>query len=158
MNRPGKLTTEQRQQLAKEREEFFANWQNMSDRERHEATEKFIHRVNEERMKNMTDAERATFEKHLGAAIALSTQLREDGIRVQLYTEQKKFKAKMQYADRLGIPYVIFLGEDEIAQNKCSVKELATGQQQTLTAAEAAALITRGLSERNLGCVIKENN
>ena len=94
----------------------------------------------------------------LGAAIALSTQLREDGIRVQLYTEQKKFKAKMQYADRLGIPYVIFLGEDEIAQNKCSVKELATGQQQTLTAAEAAALITRGLAERSSGCVIRENN
>ena len=63
MNRPGKLTPEQRQQLAKEREEFFANWQNMSDRERHEATEKFIHRVNEERMKNMTDAEKKVFEK-----------------------------------------------------------------------------------------------
>ena len=94
----------------------------------------------------------------LGAAISLSTALREDGIRVQLYTEARKFKAKMQYADRLGIPYVIFLGEDEIAQNKCSVKELATGEQQTLTAAEAAALITRGLSERNLGCVLKENN
>ena len=94
----------------------------------------------------------------LGAAISLSTALREDGIRVQLYTEQKKFKAKMQYADRLGIPYVIFLGEDEIAQGKCSVKELATGQQQTLTAAEAAALITRGLAERSRGCVIRENN
>ena len=67
MNRPGKLTPEQRQQLAKEREEFFANWQNMSDRERHEATEKFIHRVNEERMKNMTDAEKAAFEKRQAA-------------------------------------------------------------------------------------------
>ena len=94
----------------------------------------------------------------LGAAISLSTGLRETGIRVQLYTEARKFKAKMQYADRLGIPYVIFLGEDEIAQNKCSVKELATGQQQTLTADEAAALITRGLAERSRGCVIRENN
>ena len=94
----------------------------------------------------------------LGAAIALSTQLREAGIRVQLYTEQKKFKAKMQYADRLGIPYVIFLGEDEINQGKCSVKELATGRQQTLASAEAAALITRGLAERMRGCVIRENN
>ena len=61
--RPGKLTPEQRQQLAKEREQFFANWQSMSDRERREATEKFIHRVNEERMKNMTDAEKKAFEK-----------------------------------------------------------------------------------------------
>ena len=94
----------------------------------------------------------------LGAAISLSTALREDGIRVQLYTEQKKFKAKMQYADRLGIPYVIFLGEDEIAAGKCSVKELSTGTQQTLTRDEAAALITRGLAERMKGCVIKENN
>ena len=63
MNRPGKLTMEQRQQLAKEREEFFANWQNMSDRERREATEKFIHRVNEERMKNMSDEDKKVFEK-----------------------------------------------------------------------------------------------
>ena len=66
-NRPGKLTQEQRQILAKEREQFFANWQNMSDRERHEATEKFISRVNEERMKNMTDAEKKTFEKRQAA-------------------------------------------------------------------------------------------
>ena len=63
MDRPGKLTQEQRQQLAKERENFFANWQNMSDRERRETTEKFIHRVNEERMKNMTDEEKHDFEK-----------------------------------------------------------------------------------------------
>lgn len=62
-NRPGKLTQEQRQQLAKEREQFFANWQSMSDLERREATEKFIHRVNEERMKNMTDDEKKAFEK-----------------------------------------------------------------------------------------------
>ncbi len=67
MNRPGRLTQEQRQLLAKEREEFFANWQNMSDRERHEATEKFIHRVNEERMKNMSDSEKKSFEKRQAA-------------------------------------------------------------------------------------------
>ena len=66
-DRPGKLTQEQRQQLAKEREEFFANWQSMSDRERHEVTERFIHRVNEERMKNMTDAEKKAFEKRQAA-------------------------------------------------------------------------------------------
>lgn len=66
-HRPGKLTQEQRQQLAKEREQFFANWQSMSDRERREATEKFIHRVNEERMKNMTEDEKKVFEKRQAA-------------------------------------------------------------------------------------------
>ena len=92
----------------------------------------------------------------LTPAITLATQLREQGIRVQLYTEAKKFKAKMQYADRLGIPYAVFLGEDEIAQGKCSVKELATGIQQTLTPDEAAKLILAGLEARNQGSVIKE--
>ena len=62
-DRPGKLTPDQKQQLAKEREEFFANWQTMNDRERREATEKFISRVNEERMKNMTEEEKKIFEK-----------------------------------------------------------------------------------------------
>ena len=63
MHKPGKLTPEQRQQLAKEREEFFANWSKMSDRERREVTERFINRVNEERMKNMTEDEKKVFEK-----------------------------------------------------------------------------------------------
>ena len=67
MDWPGRLTQEQHQQLAKEREQFFANWSTMSDRERREATEKFIHRVNEERMKNMTDTEKADFEKRQAA-------------------------------------------------------------------------------------------
>ena len=67
LGRPGRLSKEQRQQLAKEREQFFANWGSMSDRERREATEKFISRVNEERTKNMTDAEKAHFEKRQAA-------------------------------------------------------------------------------------------
>ncbi len=94
--------------------------------------------------------------EELSSAIALSTRLREAGIRVQLYAEAKKFKARMQYADRLSIPYVIFLGEDEIAQNKCALKELSTGVQQLLTAQEAIAYIQKGLEEKNQGSVIKE--
>ncbi len=94
--------------------------------------------------------------EELSSAIALSTRLREAGIRAQLYAEAKKFKARMQYADRLSIPYVIFLGEDEIAQNKCALKELSTGVQQLLTAEDAIAFIQQGLGERNQGSVIKE--
>ena len=56
----------------------------------------------------------------LSPAIRLATELRAQGIRTQLYFEQKKFKAKMSYADKLAIPYAVFLGEDEIAQGKCS--------------------------------------
>ena len=93
----------------------------------------------------------------LTPAVSLATALRAKGLRVQLYTEQKKFKAKMQYADKLAIPYVIFLGEDEIAAGKCSVKELATGQQVTLSGDEAAVLIQQGIAARSAGAVILES-
>jgi len=79
-------------------------------------------------------------------AIALAQTLRDQGVRVQLYGEQKKFKQKMSYADKLGVPYAVLLGEDEIAAGKCSVKDMRTGQQVTLTPAEAAEAIKAGLS------------
>ena len=51
----------------------------------------------------------------LSPAISLATKLRQAGIRTQLYSEQKKFKGKMSYADKLHNPYVAFLGEDSIS-------------------------------------------
>ena len=79
-------------------------------------------------------------------AIALAEQLRGAGIRVQLYGEQKKFKQKMSYADKIGVPYAIFLGEDEINAGMCSVKDMRSGEQVLLTAEDAANLIKAGIS------------
>ena len=90
------------------------------------------------------------------AAVELATRFRNAGLRTQIYSEQKKFKAKMTYADKLGIPYVAFLGEDEIAQGVCSVKDLRTGQQVSLPPDEAVELIRKGISELNKGSVILE--
>ena len=92
----------------------------------------------------------------LSPAIRLATELRAQGIRTQLYFEQKKFKAKMSYADKLAIPYAVFLGEDEIAQGKCSVKDLRTGVQETVTPEEAAGKIKAGIEALNQGKVIVE--
>ncbi len=92
----------------------------------------------------------------LSAAVRLATSLRQAGIRTQLYSEQKKFKAKMQYADKLGIPYVIFLGEDEIARGECSVKELRTGEQVSLPVDGAIAHIRAGIAALASGSVIIE--
>ena len=91
-----------------------------------------------------------------GPAIALATGLREAGIRTQVYMEQKKFKQKMSYCDKLSIPYAVLLGEDEIQAGLCSVKDLATGQQVTVTPAEAADLILKGIAQKNQGSVILE--
>ncbi len=91
-----------------------------------------------------------------GPAIAVATSLREAGIRTQIYMEQKKFKQKMSYADKLGIPYAVLLGEDEIAAGKCSVKDLTTGQQVTVSYEEAAGMIQKGIRAKNSGAIILE--
>ena len=92
----------------------------------------------------------------LGPAAALATQLRQAGVRTQLYTEQKKFKQKMTYADRIGVPYVLFLGDDEIAQGTVSVKYMATGEQVALLAAAAAEYLQKGLAGQGNISPIKE--
>ena len=89
------------------------------------------------------------------AAISLAEELRANGLRVQLYAEQKKFKQKMAYADKLGVPFAVLLGEDEIAEGKCSVKNMRTGEQIKCTAAEAAAHIRETLNA-NTGAIILE--
>lgn len=64
-------------------------------------------------------------------AIAVSASLRENGIRTQVYLEKKKFKHKIAYADKQGIPYTIFIGEDEIRNQQVTVKDMRTGVQKT---------------------------
>ena len=92
----------------------------------------------------------------LSYAVAAAAELRRAGLRVQLYAEKKKFKAKMSYADRIGVPFTVFVGEDEIRENVLSVKDMRSGEQRKLPAGEAAALI-RAEVEKGLGApVIKE--
>ncbi len=89
-------------------------------------------------------------------AIALAEALRSAGIRVQLYGEQKKFKQKMAYADKLGVPFAVLLGEDEIAEKLCSVKDMRTGAQVKLCPAEAAAYIKQGVSCENIPIILEK--
>ena len=88
-------------------------------------------------------------------AIAVAEAIRAEGLRVQLYCEQKKFKQKMAYANKLEVPFAILLGEDEIAEGKCSVKNMISGEQVKLTPAEAAAHIKAELAKQS-GAVILE--
>ena len=90
-----------------------------------------------------------------GPAIALAEQLRSAGLKVQFYGEQKQFKQKMAYANKLGVPFAVLLGEDEIAEGVCSVKNMITGEQVKLAPEEAAAHIKAALAANN-GPVILE--
>ena len=93
---------------------------------------------------------------NLAPSIELATRLREAGIRVQLNCEKKKFKAKIGYADKLAVPYVIFMGDDEIASGMVALKELATGEQTNTPFDGAVARIRAGLAARAAGTVISE--
>ena len=92
----------------------------------------------------------------LSAAVALASELRAGGLRVQIYSEKKKFKAKIGYADKLGIPFVIFLGEDEVAQHVCALKNMATGVQEAVTSAAALETIRAEIARRSVGAILRE--
>ena len=95
-----------------------------------------------------TDALILPMTQDLAPAIALATALRAQGIRTQLYTEQKKFKGKMNYADKLRVPYVLFLGEDEINAGVVTCKNMATGEQVKATPEEVIEKIRAAIAEK----------
>ncbi|MBR6561669.1 MAG: histidine--tRNA ligase [Oscillospiraceae bacterium] len=91
----------------------------------------------------------------LSFAVQTATVLRDAGLRVQLYTEKKKFKAKMTYANKLRVPFVALIGEDELAQGKVSLKNMESGEQTLLTPAEAADAARRLIQEKECEKVIR---
>ncbi len=92
-----------------------------------------------------------------GPGIAAATALRNAGIRTQIYCEQKKFKAKLGYADKLSIPYAVLIGEDEINENVVALKDMRSGTQQKLSIENASELIKRDMEQRSKAPVIKED-
>ncbi len=69
--------------------------------------------------------------------VEVLNKLRENAITSQIYFESGKFKKKMSYANKLNIPFVIILGENEINTSTVSLKNMTTGDQETLTLNEA---------------------
>ena len=90
----------------------------------------------------------------LAPSIALATKLRDAEIRTQIHAEQKKFKQKMNYADKIGVPFAIFLGEEEIKEGVAAVKDMRSGEQVKLPYDEVVAHIDAGLVELRKGTPI----
>ncbi len=65
----------------------------------------------------------------LTVPIQIATDLRKKGISTEVYLNDKKLKAKMKYADKLEIPYVIVVGEDEINSRIVKIKNMKTGEE-----------------------------
>lgn len=74
-------------------------------------------------------------------SIEIATELRKNGINTQLYTNSAKLKNQFKYANRLSIPYVIVVGEDEIQNNVVTLKNMETGEQQQITLEDAIKIV-----------------
>ena len=77
-----------------------------------------------------------------GYMLKIATAFREAGIPTDVYYGDKGMKAKMKYANKLYIPFVAIIGEDEIKNNTISIKNMFTGEQKTLSIEEAIKEVT----------------
>lgn len=73
----------------------------------------------------------------ISKSLEIATKLRSEGISSEVYLENKKIKAKFKYADRLQIPYVIVIGEDEIKNDMITLKDMNSGEQKTIKLEDA---------------------
>lgn len=81
------------------------------------------------------------FPEYLAKSIQLANKLREVGINVQLYLEEKPINKQLKYADKKGIPYVVILGPEEIKEKKYTLKDMKTGKQKKVNFEELLTIL-----------------
>jgi len=76
--------------------------------------------------------------------LKLAVQLREAGISTEIYPDGSKLKKQMKYADQKQIPFVVLAGENEIASNVLTVKNMKTGEQENLSPEQLISKVSDG--------------
>ncbi|HEX5709658.1 MAG TPA: ATP phosphoribosyltransferase regulatory subunit, partial [Pyrinomonadaceae bacterium] len=84
-------------------------------------------------------------EQSIEISLALARELREAGLRVELYPEADKVGKQFKYASARSIPFVVVAGPDERARGEVALKDMRTGEQQNLKASDAARVVREGL-------------
>ena len=69
----------------------------------------------------------------ISRALEVATKIRDEGINTDVYLENKKIKAKFKYADKLKIPYVAVIGEEEEKNGTVSLKNMGSGEQEEMS-------------------------
>ena len=83
--------------------------------------------------KSISDVLVVSMVEDLSKSIEIANNLRNAGINTEIYFDNKKIKAKFKYADKLNIPYVIVIGEDEIKSGMYTIKNMQEGTQEQMT-------------------------
>ncbi len=75
-------------------------------------------------------------EKETAYCLPIINKVREEGIRAEIYPDSAKMKKQMSYANAKQIPFVVLAGDNEIAAQKVTLKNMETGEQQLVTPEE----------------------
>jgi histidyl-tRNA synthetase len=71
-------------------------------------------------------------EESIAESLKLANELRRSGLRVTVYPEADKLGKQFKYASAINVPYVCVVGDSELADGKVTVKNLESGEQQTV--------------------------
>jgi histidyl-tRNA synthetase len=80
-------------------------------------------------------------EDAIGESLKLAGELRRQKLRVLVYPEADKLGKQFKYASQINVPFVCVLGESELAENKVTLKNMESGEQETIERVEAAARV-----------------
>ena len=83
-------------------------------------------------------------EDSIGDSIALASELRSHGLRVDVYPEVDKMGKQFKYASARKIPFVAIVGDDERARGEVAIKDMDTGEQRSLKRDEVVDAIRKG--------------
>lgn len=75
-------------------------------------------------------------DEYMDKAVEIINRLRQEGIYSQIYLEKGKLGKKFNYADKLDIPYVIVIGQDEVEKEAYTLRDMKTGHQETMSMEE----------------------
>lgn len=82
-------------------------------------------------------------EASLYRSLEVMGQLRDAGIASEIFPEAGKLKKQFKYADALKIPYAMVIGETELEQGTCNLKDMRTGEQKMVSIAEAISILAQ---------------
>ena len=84
---------------------------------------------------------------HLKDSLALAASLRRAGINTELPLETRRLGAQLRQANQRGIPWVVFLGPDEVAAGQATIRDMRSGDQTTLPQTEIATFLQARLTD-----------
>jgi len=80
-------------------------------------------------------------EDSIGESLALATELRKEGLRVDVYPDADKMGKQFKYASSRGLPFVAIIGDDERARGEVAIKDMRSGEQRTVKRSDVAKTV-----------------